>query len=86
MTHAERSHTRRRLAERYGLHATSADIFRMVKLLAHGQATLVERQSRHVGRWRLDYQGQALFLVFDSQRRSIITALPPLARTTERLA
>jgi hypothetical protein len=78
MTHAERSHTRQRLAERYGLMVNSAEIFAMAKLLAHGHATLVARQSRHVAKWQLAYKGQELYLVFDSQRRSIITALPPL--------
>jgi hypothetical protein len=79
MTHAERSHTRLRLHERYGLHATSADIFEMAKLIAHGRATVVARQSRHVDRCLLDYKGLRLHLVFDRQRRSIITALPPSA-------
>ncbi|MGH6648456.1 hypothetical protein [Aquabacterium sp.] len=77
MSHAERSHTRLRLLERYELQATSAEIFEMAKLIAHGHATLVARQSRHVGHWRLAYKGRQLLLVFDRQRRSIITALPP---------
>jgi hypothetical protein len=78
MTPAERAHTKLRLAQRYGLKVTSADLFRMAKLIAHGQATFLDRQSRHVARWQLDYQGQALRLVFDAQRRAIITALPPI--------
>lgn len=76
MTHAERSHTRLRLAERYGLQASSADIFAMAKLIAHGQATLLARQSRRVDHWLLDYKGLQLRLVYDRHRRSIITALP----------
>lgn len=76
MTHAERSHTRLRLQERYGLQASSADIHAMAKLIAHGQATLLARQSRHVDHWQLDYKGVRLRLVFDRHRRSIITALP----------
>lgn len=79
MTHAERSHTQRRLAERYGLVVHSAELFRMAKLIAHGHATLLARQSRHVGHWLLVYEGVPLRLVFDGQRRSLITALPPLA-------
>ena len=76
MTHAERSHTKRRLAERYGLVATSADLFAMAKLIAHGHGTLIERQTRTIAHWRLTYKGVSLHLVVDSQRRSIITALP----------
>lgn len=78
MTPAERSHTRKRLAERYGLELSSDEIFQMAKAIAHGQGVLLAKQSRHVVHWHLDYQGQALRLVFDRQRRAIITALPPL--------
>ncbi|CAH0348160.1 hypothetical protein [Aquabacterium sp. CECT 9606] len=77
MTHAERSHTKRRLAERYGLHVSSDDIFQMAKAIAHGQGTLIAHQNRRVDHWQLVYQGQPLRLVFDRLRRSIITALPP---------
>lgn len=76
MTHAERSHTKRRLAERYGLEVSSDEIFQMAKSIAHGHGTLIAHQSRHVDHWQLVYQGQPLRLVFDRQRRSIITALP----------
>jgi hypothetical protein len=78
MTSAERAHTKQRLAERYGLDASSAEIFQMAKRIAHGQARFVERQSRDIARWHLDHRGQVLRLVFDSRRRSILTALPPL--------
>lgn len=76
MTSAERFHTKRRLAERYGIDATSADIFQMAKRIAHGEAQFLERQSRDVARWRLEYRGVPIRLVFDSRRRSILTALP----------
>lgn len=74
---AERFHTRQRLKERYGLDITSRDLFQWAKQLAHGHGELVSRQSRHVAQWRLVHQGVVLRLVFDSQRRSILTALPP---------
>lgn len=77
MTPAERTHTKLRLAQRYGLAVNRVDIFHMAKMIAHGHARLLERQSRHVAHWELIYQGQALRLVFDRQRRAIITALPP---------
>lgn len=85
MTPAERAHTKLRLAQRYGLSVNGPELFRMAKLIAHGHATLLHRQSRHVGHWLLLYRGQALRLVFDGQRRSIITALPPGAMTPQAL-
>lgn len=77
MTPAERFHTKQRLAERYGIQASAAEIFQMAKRIAHGHAVFVERQSRDIAQWRLDHQGQVIRFVFDSRRRSILTALPP---------
>lgn len=71
-----RAHTKLRLAQRYGLHATGADIFQMAKRVAHGQATLLSRQSKTVALWQLEHQGQLIRVVFDSRSRSILTALP----------
>ncbi len=76
MNAAERHHTRQRLAERYGLHVSSEQIFQMAKRIAHGHATLVARQSRHVAHWLLTHEGQAIRFVFDRRCRSILTALP----------
>lgn len=71
-----RAHTKQRLAERYGLDATSADLFQMAKRIAHGEAQLLSRQSKTVALWQLAHQGLLLRLVFDSRMRSILTALP----------
>jgi hypothetical protein len=76
MTAAERAHTKLRLAQRYGLATTSADLFEMAKQVAHGQATFVSRQSKFVAQWLLVYRDQPIRLVFDSRRRAILTALP----------
>lgn len=71
-----RAHTKLRLAQRYGLDVTSTDIFQMAKRMAHGQATLLSRQSKTVALWQLEHQGQLIRMVFDSRSRSILTALP----------
>jgi hypothetical protein len=77
MSPAERFHTKQRLAERYGLDLRGAQIFQMAKRIAHGHATLITRQSKHVALWLLSHEGQAIRFVFDRRRRSILTALPP---------
>jgi len=76
MTPAMRAHTKQRLAERYGLAVSSTELFRLAKQIAHGRARLLSRQSKHVALWELDYQGQSVRFVFDSQYRGILTALP----------
>ena len=77
MTVAQRHHTQQRLAERYGLDVSAAQIFQMAKRIAHGHATLIARQSKDVGHWLLAHEGRAIRFVFDRRRRSILTALPP---------
>ncbi len=74
---AERFHTRQRLLERYALEVSSDDMFQLAKRIAHGQGELLARQGRTVAHWRLEFRGVMLRLVFDSRRRSILTALPP---------
>ena len=76
MNPATRAHTKQRLAERYGLDASSAEIFQMAKRIAHGQALLLSRQSKTVALWALVHQGQVIRLVFDHRSRGILTALP----------
>ena len=76
MTPAMRAHTKQRLAERYGLDVTSAELFQLAKQIAHGRARLLSRQSKTVAMWELDCQGQTVRFVFDSQCRGLLTALP----------
>lgn len=72
-----RAHTKQRLAERYGLDVTVAEICHMAKRIAHGQGLLLARQSKTVGLWQLEHRGRQIRLVFDSRNRGILTALPP---------
>jgi hypothetical protein len=77
MTPAMRAHTKQRLAERYGLNVTGAEIFNLAKRIAHGEAQLLSRQSKTVALWQLTHQGRVIRFVFDSRLRCILTALPP---------
>ncbi len=76
MTPSQRLHTQRRLTERYGLTVSTNDVFLMAKRIAHGGATLISKQSKHVILCKLTHDGIALRLVYDRQQRSILTALP----------
>ena len=77
MTPSQRLHTQKRLAERYGLAASTNDIFLMAKRIAHGDFTLIVKQSKQVMQCWLAHEGVALRLVYDRRQRSILTALPP---------
>lgn len=76
MTPSQRLHTQQRLAERYGLTVSTNDVFLMAKRIAHGGATLISKQSKHVTQCWLTQDGVCLRLVYDRQQRSILTALP----------
>ncbi len=77
MTPSQRLHTQQRLAERYGLAVGTNDVFLMAKRIAHGDATLIAKQSKQVMQCWLEHEGTALRLVYDRRQRSILTALPP---------
>lgn len=77
MTPSQRLHTQRRLAERYGLRVSTNEVFLMAKRIAHGESTLISKQSKHVFQCWLSHENMALRLVYDRQQRSILTALPP---------
>lgn len=78
MSPATRTHTQQRLAERYGLAVSAAQLFQLNKHIAHGQARFLSRQSKQVALWAVDVAGQTIRFVFDSRLRSILTALPPV--------
>ena len=77
MTPSQRLHTQQRLAERYGLVVSTNDVFLMAKRIAHGEGTVIARQSKQVMQCWLTHETRRLRLVFDRRQRSILTALPP---------
>ena len=82
-TNAERKHASRRMLQRHGLEVGKTELGEMVKMIQDGEATFVERQSNRITVWDMDYIGRLLRVVYDKERKQIVTVLPKEA--TEEL-
>jgi hypothetical protein len=74
---AQRSHFRRRCAERIGVYASKRLNDKIVKDIQSGRARFVKRSSLRVTIWHVDIGGQPVEVVYDKQRKVIVTVLTP---------
>lgn len=72
----QRKHFKRRMFERYGVEINRKDIETIVKSIQNREAKFLSRTSNRVTLWEVDYQGLAIPVVYDSQRKTVVTALP----------
>lgn len=72
---AQRIHTKRRAAERYGLSLTTLQLKVLERQIREGRALLIERQSLTRALWLVDHEGQKI-RVIHHKGRGIVTALP----------
>lgn len=68
-------HTTRRMAERMDMDITQNDISIMVRQIQQGQAELIDRQSNRVTRWWVKLHDKEFPVVYDTDRKTIITVL-----------
>lgn len=73
-------HAQRRALERYGIHCSYADLISIRDQIQSQRAAFVERQSHRVTVWDLTHQQKEVRVVYDNQRKMIVTFLPPEAR------
>jgi hypothetical protein len=74
---AQRSHARRRMAERYDLNLTPQVRTEIVAAIRSGRSTPVARQSNRVIVHDIAIRGETVRVVYDRKRAEIITVLPP---------
>lgn len=76
---AQRVHAKRRAAERYGLILNRSDLREIVLAIQRQQATFLFKESNRLTHYALDFQGKRVVVVYDKQRKTIVTFLPPEA-------
>lgn len=76
---AERIHSKRRAYERYGLEIRKADIQKAVRAIQAGKAWSwpAFSGSRRTSGWVLLMQDTLVYVVYDNQRKELVTFLPP---------
>lgn len=73
---AQRDHCKRRFRERYGIDFNRHLRREFVKLIQTHQCHFVEKQSNRVSVWDLIYEGDVFRVVYDKQRKNIVTVFP----------
>lgn len=72
----QKRHTKMRAAQRYDVWLSSDDVKSLVAQIQNGKAEFVDRQSNRVTLWIVEHQGTKIRVVYDKQRKSIVTCLP----------
>jgi hypothetical protein len=78
---AQIAHARQRLFERYGIEASDAEIKGLVSEIQAGRGQCIERQSLRVTVWELLFHERRIRVVYDKERKTIATVLPPIDRS-----
>ena len=77
---SERSHFKRRLSQRYGIHINRTGYWHLVDLVKSGQSEFLYSQSntRSVHRIAFKHRGRSvgIIAIYDKSRGELVTALP----------
>jgi len=74
---AVRIHAKRRLGERFGVFANRNVIQDVVRQIQNGTAVFAGRQSVRKTCWKVLVDGKPMIAVYDKQRKTVLTFLPP---------
>ena len=75
--HCEIAHAQRRFNQRFGKPLTRARRLEITSMIQEGRATLICEQSIRVKHYRIVYEGKVMDVVYDRQRKCIVTFLFP---------
>lgn len=81
---AQRFHTKKRAAQRYGLTLTTEKQQEIVRKIQNGDGWFLRAESKRITHWAIQYAGQTLPVVYDKARKELVTVLPPKALLGER--
>jgi hypothetical protein len=73
-TEALRRHTKRRALQRHGLTLNRHDLRELASLARTG--IHLDRRSNRVSKKRIEFRGRTLDVVYDHDRKTIVTVLP----------
>ena len=82
---AERIHAKKRFLERYGLVFSKEVRLKFERLIRCHQSCIVEKQSNRISVHDVIYNGEVYRVVYDKNRKTIVTALPPEKQVVKSL-
>lgn len=75
----QESHAKRRFKERFGISFTKHMHDEFMFQIRHSQAELLEKQSNRVSKFRVKYKEEHYTIIYDRERKTIVTVLPKSA-------
>ncbi len=75
-TQACRKHFKARALERYGLELNRHDLRDIAKMIQRNSGQFIEKQSNRITVWEVTYKDTLLRVVYDKNRKVVVTALP----------
>ena len=76
-TAACRIHAKRRALQRHGVDINRATLRDIVAQIQSGRARFLGRDSLRTSRWRVAAAGRPMTVVYDRERKTVVTVLPP---------
>lgn len=73
---AQRAHAKRRASERYDLAVNRETLRSWVTLIQTEQAEKLEERSLRVAKYKIMHNDEAIIVVYDRKRKTIVTCLP----------
>ena len=72
----ELRHVSQRYTERVGVAPSRALITDLINQIQTGEAEFIRKQSNRVTIWRVPHDGSDLKVVYDKQRKMVVTVMP----------
>lgn len=69
-------HFKKRMYERHGLVIGKNEYNKILNNVKSGDAEFVEKQSLRVSKYIVEYNGIKLIVIYDKQRKTLVTVLP----------
>ena len=73
---SQRGHARRRLAERFGIRITNAELDALANNIRQGIGECLGRQSNRVTIWKIELEGRLMKCAYDKRTKEIVTFMP----------
>jgi hypothetical protein len=74
---AERVHAKKRAKERYNLDLNRFDLREIIQQISLKQAKLLENKTNRLALYQIDVKGISCKVIYDRQRKQIVTFLRP---------
>lgn len=81
------SHFQERALERYGLELSDKDVHGIIDIIRNGtninnfdKSVFICRESNNISHWKILWAGVWIHVVYSKSRKTIVTALPRLAK------